>query len=124
MPKIERKIFIRKKADSTRMKDELANLTFHMANSIDEKLNCFEEKIRRIMDSCIPSKLTSSQNYRGSTANTDVLLKGNKGQVTEQKNLVNKMTGAGFVKLHRKCRRVIKRQGTSIFLATLEQLLK
>ena len=27
--------------------------------SIDEKLSCFEDNIHRIMDSCIPSKLTS-----------------------------------------------------------------
>ena len=30
-------------------------------NSIDEKWSCFEDNIHRIMDSCIPSKWTSSR---------------------------------------------------------------
>ena len=62
---VKRKIFIRKKADSTRIKNELESLSSHMAarrfNSIDEKWNCFEVNIHRIMDSCIPTKLTTSR---------------------------------------------------------------
>lgn len=55
----KRKIYIRKKANSTRIKEELTNLSLHMDtwgfNSIDDKWNCFEDNIHRIMDSCIPS---------------------------------------------------------------------
>ena len=61
---VKRKIFIRKKADSTRIK-ELTKLSFYMDtrdfNSIDDKWSCFEDNIHRIMDSCIPSKWTSSR---------------------------------------------------------------
>ena len=61
----KRKIFIRNKADSTRIKDELTKLSLHMDtrgfNSIDEKWSCFEDNIHCIMDSCIPSKWTSSR---------------------------------------------------------------
>ena len=60
-----RKIFIRKKADSTRIKEELIKLSFDVDtrgfNSIDDKWSCFEDNIHRIMDSCIPSKWTSSR---------------------------------------------------------------
>ena len=62
---VKRKIFIRKKADSTRIKEELTKLSLQMDtrgfNSIDEKWSCFEGNIHRIMDSCIPSKWTSSR---------------------------------------------------------------
>ena len=62
---VKRKIFIRKKADSTRIKEELTKLLFYMDtrdfNSIDDKWSCFEDNIHRIMDSCIPSKWTSSR---------------------------------------------------------------
>ena len=62
---VKRKIFIRKKADSTRIKEELTNLSLFMDtrgfNSIDDKWSCFEDNIYRIMDSCIPSKWTSSR---------------------------------------------------------------
>ena len=62
---VKRKIFIRKKADSTRIKEELTKLSFYMDtrdfNSIDDKWSCFEDNIHRIMDSCIPSKWTSSR---------------------------------------------------------------
>ena len=62
---VKRKIFIRKKADSTRIKEELTNLSLHMDtrgfNSIDDKWSFFEDNIHRIMDSCIPSKWTSSR---------------------------------------------------------------
>ena len=62
---VKRKIFIRKKADSTRIKEELRKLSLHMDtrgfNSIDEKWSCFEDNIHRIMDYCIPSKWTSSR---------------------------------------------------------------
>ena len=43
----------------------LTKLSFYMDtrgfNSVDEKWSCFEDNIHRIMDSCIPSKWTSSR---------------------------------------------------------------
>ena len=54
---VKRKIYIRKKADSTRIKEELTNLSLQMDsrsfNSIDDKWSCFEDNIHLIMDSCI-----------------------------------------------------------------------
>ena len=56
---VKRKIFIRKKADSTRIK-ELTKLSFYMDtrdfNSIDDKWSCFEDNIHRIMDSWTSSR--------------------------------------------------------------------
>ena len=49
---VKGKIFIRKKADSTRIKEELTKLPLHMYtrgfNSIDEKWRSFEDNIHRI----------------------------------------------------------------------------
>ncbi|XP_020606237.1 uncharacterized protein LOC110044991, partial [Orbicella faveolata] len=62
---VKRKIYIRKKADSSSVKEELTNLSLHMDtrgfNSIDDKWSCFEDNIYRIMNSCIPSKWSSSR---------------------------------------------------------------
>lgn len=50
---------------NTSVLTELTKLSFHMDtrgfNSVDEKWSCFEDNIHRIMDSCIPSKWTSSR---------------------------------------------------------------
>ena len=55
---VQRKIYIRKKARFTRIKEELTNLSLYMDtrgfNSIDDKWSCFEDNIHRIMNSCIP----------------------------------------------------------------------
>ena len=62
---VQRKIYIRKKSDSTRIKEKLTNLSLYMDtrrfNSIDDKWSYLEDNIHRIMDSCIPSKWTSSR---------------------------------------------------------------
>ena len=63
---VKRKVYIKKKADCQRIKRELQSLAETQAPdtddaSVDEKWNYFEENIRRIMDTCIPHKMTSSR---------------------------------------------------------------
>ena len=63
---VKRKVYIKKKADCQRIKRELQSLAEAQASvigdaSVDEKWNYFEENIRRIMDTCIPHKMTSSR---------------------------------------------------------------
>ena len=62
----KRKVYIKKKADCQRIKRELQSLAEAQAPvtgdaSVDEKWNYFEENIRRIMETCIPHKMTSSR---------------------------------------------------------------
>ena len=64
--RIKRKIYIRKKADTTRIQEELQDLvnTFNekMAHeSVEAKWNMFQVKITEIMDTCIPHKFTSTR---------------------------------------------------------------
>ena len=64
--RVKRKIYIRKRANTDRIKDELQNLADHFEQSlknesVETKWNVFQQRIRSIMDSCIPHKLTSSR---------------------------------------------------------------
>ena len=60
---VKREIYIRKRADTTRIKRELQ----HFANdlevvkneSVDAKWNMFQQRLTRIMDYCIPHKFTT-----------------------------------------------------------------
>ena len=65
---VKRKVYIKKKADSTRIKQELQTLIttqhqeFNSSNvSVDKMWADFEGNIRRIMDTCIPHKMSSSR---------------------------------------------------------------
>ena len=61
---VRRKIYMRKRADTTRIKKELqdfANDFEEMKNeSVDAKWNIFQQRLTGIMDSCIPHKFTTS----------------------------------------------------------------
>lgn len=77
---------------------ELTKLSFHMDtrgfNSIDEKWSCFEDNIHRIMDSCIPSKWTSSRyNLPWFNHSLKRLARRKKGSTTKQNFLEKKMIG-------------------------------
>ena len=62
---VRRKIYTRKRADTTRIKKELqdfANDFEEMKNeSVDAKWNIFQQRLTGIMDSCIPHKFTTSR---------------------------------------------------------------
>ena len=65
----KRKIYIKKRADSSRNQKELQDLAHETMKSkttstdkpVDEKCDEFERNIHRIMDTCIPHKTTSSR---------------------------------------------------------------
>ena len=64
--RIKCKIYMRKKADTTRIQEELQDLvnTFNermIHESVEAKWNMFQEKITEIMDTCIPHKFTSTR---------------------------------------------------------------
>lgn len=63
---VKRKIYIRNRADTNRVKEELRKFSNHFENSLkqestDVKWDEFEKTVRHIMDDCIPNKLTSSR---------------------------------------------------------------
>ena len=63
----KRKIYLKKKADTNKIKQDLTNLNinyfskFQNSNNIDEKWNFFEKEIKLIIDRNIPQKLTSTR---------------------------------------------------------------
>ena len=68
---VKRKIYKKKRADSSRIQKELQDLAHETMKSktastdtdkpVDEKWDEFERNIRRIMETCIPHKMTSSR---------------------------------------------------------------
>ena len=68
---VKRKIYIKKRADSSLIEKELQDLAHETMKSkttstdtdkpVDEKWDEFERNIRRIRDTCIPHKTTSSR---------------------------------------------------------------
>ena len=62
---VKRKIYVRKRADTARIKKELKDLAndfdeTRTHKSVESKWNMFQQRITGIMDSCIPYKFTSS----------------------------------------------------------------
>lgn len=64
---VKRKIYLRKKANTTRITNELQDFikdfgeSVSETESIDTKWNMFQQRITEIMDSCIPHKFTTSR---------------------------------------------------------------
>jgi len=62
---VRRKIYMRKKSDTSRIKKELQDLANDFEDmkneSVDAKWNMFQDRLTGIMDSCIPYKFTTSR---------------------------------------------------------------
>ena len=65
-PNVKRKVYIRKKADSDRIRKELQAFTENFdkaceGKSLNDKWDEFELTMRHIIDNCVPHKTTSSR---------------------------------------------------------------
>ena len=65
-PSVKRKVYIRKKADSERIRKELQTFTENFnksteGKSVNDEWEEFESTMRYIMDSCVPHKTTRTR---------------------------------------------------------------
>ena len=94
----KRKIYIRKKADHDKVKQELNKFSEYYVNSlkdepIDVKWDEFETTVKHIMNTCIPDKLTSSRyNLPWFNRHSGDCPGQSKDHITKGKNLVKTPT--------------------------------